>query len=144
MSYPKLEEVQSRMRRKGLRLTEQRRAIIELLQKTEDHPAADWVYDRLKKKLPGVSLGSVYRNLRVLVDQGLVKENKYQDGVTRYCTNLKPHHHLFCTECGRVVDIEVDINGDLKERIEREHKFVIRSVYIEFRGVCSECAMRWG
>jgi len=132
------------MRRKGLRLTEQRRAIIELLQKTEDHPAADWVYDRLKKKLPGVSLGSVYRNLRVLVDQGLVKENKYQDGVTRYCTNLKPHHHLFCTECGRVVDIEVDINGDLKERIEREHKFVIRSVYIEFRGVCSECAMRWG
>jgi Fur family peroxide stress response transcriptional regulator len=143
MKYPTFEEVQARMRRKGLRLTDQRRAILEALLQAEHHPTAEWIYGQVKNDLPGLSLGSVYRNLRVLVDQGLVKENKYQDGVTRYCTNLEPHHHLFCTECGRVEDVEVDIDGNLRNTLEQEHNFVIRSMYIEFRGVCSECAERW-
>lgn len=143
MEYPTFEEVEARMRRKGLRLTGQRRAILEALLQAPHHPTAEWVYNHLRDAHPALSLGSVYRNLRVLVDQGLINENKYQDGVTRYCTNLTPHHHLFCTECGRVEDVEIEIDGDLRARLEREHDFTIRSMYVEFRGVCSECTRRW-
>ena len=92
------------LRARGLRLTRPRRVILEVVRATDAHPSASLVYEAVRRRLPRVSLGTVYRNLRRLAAEGLVQERAEPTGL-RFDGNLAPHDHFTCVACGRVLDV---------------------------------------
>src|SRR4030095_2005769 len=94
----------SALRARGLRLTDPRRVVLEVVRGTASHPTAEWVHRRARRRLPRVSLGTVYRNLRLLVEEGLVQE--LPGPHARFDGNLGRHHHFTCVGCGRILDVE--------------------------------------
>ena len=113
--------------------------ILELLRSTDTHPTASWIYDELKKEIPGLSLGTVYRNLKVLTDQGLIKEFNFGSTFDRYDADIKPHHHFRCESCGSFVDLEAPVNEDLNREVEKTTGFKVNRHRIEFYGLCGKC-----
>src|ERR1700716_2832227 len=90
------------LRARGLRLTGPRRLVLQVVRGTEAHPAAEWVHRVVRRRLPRVSLGTVYRNLRLLVAEGLAAE--IPGPHARFDANMEAHHHFTCVRCGRIVD----------------------------------------
>jgi Fe2+ or Zn2+ uptake regulation protein len=132
------------LRGQGLRLTGPRRLVLEVVRATESHPTAEWVHRMVRRRLPRVSLGTVYRNLRLLVAQGLVKELPGPNA--RFDANTSEHHHFRCLGCGRIVDIA----GALTEpqsralcgRVAAAGGFTVTHHRIEFYGRCLQCRRR--
>ncbi|OPZ95678.1 MAG: Peroxide-responsive repressor PerR [Planctomycetes bacterium ADurb.Bin412] len=121
------------------RSSRQRKRILALLQESEIHPTADWIYAQLKPEFPHLSLGTVYRNLAILTDQGLVK--KIQSGSTfdRFEARVNPHYHLICTRCDTISDLELPIYKEINDRAGRMTDFQIQEHRINFYGLCSSC-----
>src|SRR5262249_54942456 len=90
----------------GRRLTKQRKQVFDVLLEQRDHPTATEIFLRAEKKLPNISLATVYNCLETLVDCELVKQVNVDRSPTRYCPNLKDHGHFVCESCGGVSDIE--------------------------------------
>src|SRR5215468_729459 len=132
------------LRDRGLRLTGPRRVVLEVVRGTDSHPTAERVHQMVRRRLPRVSLGTVYRNLRLLVSEGLVKE--LPGPHARFDGNVSEHHHVTCLGCGRIVDIA----GTLTEphsralcgRVAAEAGFSVSHHRIEFYGRCPECRRR--
>jgi len=123
------------------RLTPQRRAVLEALQRAPIHPDACWVYDEVRRHLPNISLGTVYRSLAVLRDATLIRELPQASGPTRYDANIEAHQHIVCSQCGRVADVEVGDLSELRELVARSAGFAeVVGERLEFYGRCSECA----
>ena len=116
-----------------------RERILSLLRSTKDHPTADWVYSRLKKEFSHLSLGTVYRNLNILNEQGLVRKLTFGSTFDRYDANLVSHSHLVCEKCGRVIDFEMPCSPDLDTRVEQQSGFHVTVKRIEFFGICPQC-----
>jgi len=121
------------------RNSRQRERILALLRETEIHPTADWIYAQLKPEFPHLSLGTVYRNLAILTEQGLVK--KIQSGSTfdRFEARVNQHYHLICTRCDTICDLELPIYQEINERAGRMTDFQILEHRIDFYGLCSSC-----
>ena len=119
-----------------MRLSNQRDAIEGIVRATNCHPTADWIYLAVKKIIPNISLGTVYRNLKQLTDSGSIKT--IQDGgLTRYDGNINPHYHLKCDECSNITDIqlpEIDFKNDIKNRFD----FEMIDVEITITGKCNK------
>lgn len=123
----------------GMVMTNQRHEILEFLKKERHHPTADDVYREVKEKLPRISKATVYNNLRYLVERGVVEEI-YLNGVARFEYSRKGHHHVVCTNCGRVTDIRDEDLGKLSmDRAEKIEGFDIRRVSTTFYGICEDC-----
>ena len=120
----------------------QRERIHELLLSTDEHPTAAWIFETLAPDLPGLSLGTVYRNLEILVTEGRVEAVPSRDGPTRYDGNTSPHHHFLCEECGRIEDIELRLPPGLTERVRRRYRVAPTRFRIDFYGTCKECTDR--
>ncbi len=90
-----------------LKITPQRIAIVKALNRM-DHPTAEEIYEEVKKEQPYISLATVYRTLKLLINAGLVKELCLPDGVIRYDTNINPHINVVCVNCGRIFDVDID------------------------------------
>lgn len=120
--------------------TNQRRVIVEELQKLTCHPTADELYDIVRKKLPKISLGTVYRNLELLSEKGDILKLHVSGLQKRFDGRVDRHFHLRCTGCGSVVDLEVtelkEIESKLDSLIE---KHSIEDFSLEFQGHCSSC-----
>ena len=86
-----------------MRFSKQREILKEIVYSTNSHPNADWVYTKAKVSLPNISLGTVYRNLKQLVDKGFIRI-VYDGSLARYDWNTKPHDHLKCLICGEMID----------------------------------------
>lgn len=121
------------------RQSRQRERILQVLRQTDAHPSVDWLYERLKKEFPKLSLGTVYRNLSVLIDQGLVRKIHFGSTFDRFEANPARHYHLICDRCGRIEDIEIPIYDDINRKAEARTDFKIDRHMIEFYGICSEC-----
>lgn len=121
------------------RMTKQRKKILEVLKNTTCHPTADWIYDEVKKDIPNISLGTVYRNLNVLAEMGEIRVLEYGSNYSRYDGNPKQHYHFSCEECENVFDIDLDIDLDLNESAAKKTTFKIFSHRLEFSGLCSDC-----
>ena len=122
-----------------MRPTRQRAIIMEVLNGTTQHPTADWIYDKVRKKCPNVSLGTIYRNLNLLKGRGLIRELKYGKNTARYDGNFEPHHHIFCLKCGRLDDIQCEVHPNLTKRVEKSSGYKIEGHQLEFNGICPEC-----
>jgi Fur family peroxide stress response transcriptional regulator len=127
---------------KIFRQSKQRRRILELLRSTEIHPTADWLYEKLKNEIPRLSLGTVYRNLSILIEQGLVKKIHFGSTFDRFEANIKPHYHLICESCGKILDFEMPIYNDLNFKAKQLTNFTIHHHKLEFFGICEECKIK--
>jgi Fe2+ or Zn2+ uptake regulation protein len=124
------------------RKSRQRNRILELIQHTNVHPTAEWIYAQLKKEMPQLSLGTVYRNLNVLAEQGMVQKLPFEGGFDRFEGNLRPHCHLICEGCGSVEDFEMPRNKELDKKIEKKSPFKVTGHRIDFFGLCEKCQKR--
>jgi Fe2+ or Zn2+ uptake regulation protein len=122
--------------------TRQRRRLLELLRSTDRHPTAAWLYAALQPEFPRLSLGTVYRNLEVLVCEGLVREVPTPGSAVRFDGNPAPHHHFVCERCGRIDDLELALPAGLAERVRRRYRLRPRRMRIDFFGLCRECTGR--
>ena len=114
----------------------QRDSIRNVVCSTKCHPTADWVYNEVRKLIPNISLGTVYRNLSQLSDNGLIKT--IQDGsVTRYDGNVTPHHHLKCFRCEDIADINLN-DLKLKKIIRAKFDFDPSDIEITVIGTCNK------
>jgi len=129
------------LRARGLRLTGPRRAILDVLRGTDSHPTAEWVHRVVRRRRPGVSLGTVYRNLRLLVAEGLAAE--IPGPHARFDANLEAHHHFTCVRCGRILDVDGPLAEPhaeaLRGRIAARTGLSITHQRIEFFGRCLQC-----
>jgi len=129
------------LRALGLRLTGPRRVILDVLRGTESHPTAEGVHRLVRRRLPRVSLGTVYRNLRLLVAQGLAAEIPGLH--SRFDANMDAHHHFTCVRCGRIVDVDGPLAEPqaeaLRVRIASRTGLAITHHRIEFFGRCPQC-----
>ncbi len=132
------------LRRYGLRYSAPRARILQLFQESHRHISAESLYLELKNRGGDLSLSTVYLNLGVLSEAGLLRKFKGVSGETIYDSNLQPHDHLLCEQSGEVVDLpEIEIDGVplgryLKERIEKETGWEVREPRLEFRGVAPD------
>jgi len=118
----------------------QRDRILETLRGTKTHPTATWVYDALKREFPDLSLGTVYRNLGILRDQGLVRVLQSGSTFDRFDADTTSHYHLICQDCGRVDDVPMPALGDLDARASEALGRQVVGHRLDFFGYCSECA----
>lgn len=121
------------------RMTRQKKVIMELLEGTKSHPTADWVYEEARKILPDISLGTVYRNLRVLTETGVIQELNYGSTYSRYDGNPELHYHFVCNICGRVLDIPLEVQECLNQKVEDATGWIVEQHRLEFSGICGGC-----
>ncbi len=126
----------------GLRITPQRTEIFRELVQTDEHPDAESVHNRIRDRMPNVSLDTVYRTLALLEEYGLIRKVEVFSERLRYDPNMKQHHHFVCSRCGAIYDIH-----DRKlNRVQPSPKTPIggevESVHVQFRGICSKCKSR--
>ena len=122
-----------------MRKTKQKEAILGVLRGTDSHPTADWVYNEVRKQIPNISLGTVYRNLRLLCQSGEVSELDLCGSLSRFDARQDAHYHFRCEECGRVFDIDEPVNREIDGRVARKTEFEVIYHKLEFRGLCREC-----
>jgi Fe2+ or Zn2+ uptake regulation protein len=123
------------MRRK----TRQREAIMMVLKNTTAHPTADLIYEEVKKEIPNISKGTVYRNLKVLRESGVVSELNLKGTLSRFEAKQENHYHFRCEQCGRVIDIDHPVDRKLDKEVARRTGLKISYHQLEFRGLCQDC-----
>jgi Fur family peroxide stress response transcriptional regulator len=117
----------------------QREAILGLVRQTKSHPTAEAIYAKLKHRFPRLSLGTVYRNLHILVQQGMIREVRFGSGRDRYDGHLEPHYHFVCRRCEELIDLDMPIRDDLEAAAARMGRFKIEEHSIVFQGLCASC-----
>ncbi len=122
-----------------LRMTPQRRVILEQLKQTKRHPTADELYATVRERIPSISLGTVYRNLELLWQQGLVRKIEVGGTQRRYDADTTLHYHVRCLGCGRVDDVWIPARDDLELEAARATAYEVQWHHIEFAGLCPEC-----
>jgi Fe2+ or Zn2+ uptake regulation protein len=129
-----------RFRDHGLRVTPQRQAIFRLLDGNDEHPTVEALYEAARVEMPTISLKTVYQTVHELEALGEVDLLHVGTGSVRVDPNVEhPHHHMICTECGRVRDVVVDVT-DLRIPARARAGFAVSDVQVHFRGVCGDCA----
>lgn len=131
------------LRARGKRLTAPRQMILEVVRATDSHPTAALVYERVRRRLPRVSLATVYRNLRMLAAEGFLLERA--DGAElRFDGNVAAHDHFTCLACGRIYDVPSGAPRRVRERVAATMGFEVQQHRIEFYGRCAACRRRGG
>ena len=120
--------------------SKKRTAILHALSSTREHPTAEMLYTALKPEIPELSLGTVYRNLSVLVADGFVSRVAHVAGQERYDAHTEPHAHFVCNNCGRVIDVDFpEMIKPLFNQISDNTGCVAESYVLSFNGVCNVC-----
>lgn len=117
----------------------QRETILKTLRGVICHPSASWIYDQVRKEIPNISLGTIYRNLSELRGAGDIISFTPGDGTERFDANTAPHYHLFCEGCHAVLDIPLPGLTELDREAERESGCRIRRHQLMFYGLCPAC-----
>lgn len=143
-----------RMMAEGLRITQTRMAILDILTKNpEHHLSAEEIFLMAHRINPTIGFATVYRTLDILTRMGLIQKLDFGDGKARYeiseeSSNLPHHHHLVCTECGKVInyteftDEEKELLSKVEKELSEKYKFKIKNHIIQFSGICSNCSER--
>lgn len=124
----------------NMRLTTQRQIILEELGKVTSHPTANEVYDMVRKRLPRIGLGTVYRNLELMADSGIILKLEVGGTQKRFDATVAPHYHVRCTSCGRVDDIDIEVQNRINQIAENASNYTILGHHIEFSGMCPRCS----
>jgi len=121
------------------RLTNQKKAILDYLRSTPSHPDAYQVYEEVKKKLPQISLATVYRNLDTMTKKGLIRALRIKEDRFNYDGNPVRHHHFYCVKCQRVFNIDDNILLNFEQIMESAVVELIEDYEIFLKGICKNC-----
>lgn len=130
------------LREKKIRLTDQRKALIKYLITSHSHPTVEEIYRDIKDEAGSMSLATIYNNLRVLVDAGVVYEMKFTDVSSRFDFIRHQHYHIICTNCGNVADFNVPDVSDIKQQAGEQTGYIVNDVKLELYGLCPECVAK--
>ncbi len=117
----------------------QRQVIKDFLMTRKDHPTADTVYMNVRHEYPNISLGTVYRNLSLLADLGEIARLRVGDGVDHFDADTSSHYHCVCTECGSVIDLNMDNLDHITQMANRNFDGEIQGHVVYFHGICGNC-----
>lgn len=121
------------------RFSKQRQIIYDTIKNNPVHPSADVIYNMLKEEYPELSLGTVYRNLNVLTDMGLIVKISAGLDCEHYDGNTDRHYHLVCDKCHRLFDVYIPYQEDIVESAQKNSKHEIHTHELIFTGVCENC-----
>ncbi len=124
---------------KKLKLTPQRIAVYNYLKSTKEHPSAETIHKALKENYPTMSLATVYKTLKVLVEVNLIQEINVGEGNFRYDGTTMAHPHIHCINCCKVDDLEGVSFDDLNSKVKNNTDYEILSNKVYFYGLCPEC-----
>ena len=117
-----------------------RDAILNCVRCTTTHPSAEWVYENVRTQIPDISLATVYRNLSLFKEQGLIRSLGTVNGVERFDGNTEPHVHFICTQCGGVQALpEISVPEELNSAVARSSGGRVENCQLSFTGICGEC-----
>ncbi|MBU5340933.1 peroxide-responsive transcriptional repressor PerR [Caldibacillus hisashii] len=142
MSPNQLKEALDTLKVSGVRITPQRHAILEYLINSMAHPTADEIYKALEGKFPNMSVATVYNNLRVFKDVGLVKELTYGDSSSRFDFTTHDHYHAICESCGKIVDFQYPGLDEVEQFASHVTDFKVSHHRLEVYGLCPDCAKK--
>jgi Fur family ferric uptake transcriptional regulator len=120
-------------------MTRQRRVILEELRKVKTHPTADEVYEMVRLRIPHISLGTVYRNLEILSQNGYAMQLDMCGSQMRFDGNAQNHYHTRCTKCGKIDDLPIEPIHEIENLIKSLSDYNIHDYRLEFLGICSSC-----
>jgi len=136
----RLEYLALGLKRSGIRLTQQRREILGEVGGSRDHPDAETIYQGARKRVPTVSLDTVYRTLWLLTDLGLITALAPPRDRVRFDANTRPHHHFVCTSCRVMHDFYSDELDRLQIPDSVKTLGSAKTTHVEVRGICSQCS----
>lgn len=139
VSNHRLQSAIETLKESGVRITPQRHAVLEYLLTSMNHPTADEIYKALESKFPNMSVATVYNNLRILREIGLVRELTYGDSSSRFDSNTKDHYHIICNDCGKIVDFHYPSLNEVESLAEQISGFEVSHHRLEVYGKCKEC-----
>ncbi|SFA70220.1 Fur family transcriptional regulator, peroxide stress response regulator [Cohnella sp. OV330] len=123
----------------GVRMTPQRYAILKYLMESTSHPTADDIFKSLSPAYPSLSVATVYNNLKLFVDAGLIRELTYGDDSSRFDADLSDHYHAICTGCGAMVDFDHDPVVEVERAAAERTGFLVQGHRMEIYGLCPTC-----
>ena len=121
------------------RLTTQRQILLEELSKVNTHPTACELYEMVRKRLPRIGLGTVYRNLELMADSGIILKLELGGVQKRFDATTDPHYHVRCTVCGKLEDISIDVQEKITKNAAEQSAYRMLGHRIEFTGECPTC-----
>lgn len=123
----------------GVRITPQRHAILAYLVESMGHPTADDIYRALEPKFPSMSVATVYNNLKMFIEAGMVRELTYGDNSSRFDANVSDHYHVICEKCGKIEDFSYPSLADVERQAEKSTGFQVNGLRMELYGICKSC-----
>jgi Fe2+ or Zn2+ uptake regulation protein len=139
MSALEIKEFRDLCERAGLAATHQRQVIYEILSSMHGHPSPEEVYARVRRRVPSISLATVYKNLHLFIESGVFSEVSLHHGSLRVETNHKPHHHLVCTSCKSISDIDAKELGLATKHGKLPGGFLAQRYAVDVLGLCASC-----
>jgi len=106
---------------------------------TKSHPGADWIYDQVRKEIPNISMGTVYRNLKLLAQDGQIREIEIPGSLSRFDGKKHNHYHFRCEKCGHLFDLDEVKDRTMETNIAQKTGFKVKRHYLEFIGLCLDC-----
>ena len=138
----RIQQFEQVCRRNGLKVTHQRTEIFRELAVTDEHPDAEAVYEAVHRRIPAVSLDTVYRTLGVLEEIGLIRRAEVHSGAARFDANTDQHHHFVCTTCGLVRDVYCEQIEKVPIPASVREIGTVVSRHMQLRGLCKRCAAK--
>ena len=132
------------LKEKGMRLTPQRRLIIDLIHDRPSHLTAEEIIHHVQEEMPGINKSTVYRTLDVLEKSGCVYKSEMDDQVIYHHADDHHHHHLTCERCGRTFECGEDITAQLEKDLEKKYGFHAHLQHLVIGGVCQACRRKEG
>lgn len=122
-----------------MKYSKQRELILQTLRGNMIHPTAEQLFRLVKRKDPAVSLATVYRNLKLLAENCIIRKIDGLEETSHFDHNLVPHHHFICKKCGRIYDVYQNIALNAADTLRQEENLTVEECEISFRGSCPEC-----
>lgn len=135
-----IKTLNQKIKQQGYRMTRQREIVLDELSKARGrHPKADEIYQMVRKRMPHISFGTVYRNLRLLKELGLVRELCFGKSFSRFEASIDNHQHFTCTTCGKVMDIDEPFEVASSSVLVNGKQMEVDEYRLEFYGQCEDC-----
>jgi Fur family peroxide stress response transcriptional regulator len=125
----------------SLAATHQRQVIYETVMTLPGHPSPEGIYDEVRRQIPSISLATVYKNIRTFIDSGMLREVSLHHGSLRVETNQRPHHHLVCTRCKSIIDLDESGLEPLRLREKLPRGFQVKRIAVDVLGICEACSL---
>lgn len=122
-----------------MRYSRQRELTLQVLQENVCHPSTDFIYEKMKQKMPNISLATVYRNLNQLAEAGIIRKIEGLDGAVHFDHNTHNHYHFVCIKCNKVYDVPYDVAPNLNDEVLERTGLQVITHDITFKGICQHC-----